>query len=165
MVAVHGVGAETFRHVLGHLPTGACVITTVDARGEPLGLTCNSFTSVSLSPPLVSFCPAKASTTWPRMRPSGRFGVNVLAADQDAVCRLFALRGAKRFDSIDWRPSATGNPLLDGALAWMDCEIVAEHDAGDHTIVVGAVQALDRSREHGPLIVFRGGYGRLMTDD
>lgn len=157
--------AQRFRHVLGHLPTGACVITTIDATGVPLGLSCNSFTSVSLRPPLVSFCPAKASTTWPLMRPSGRFAVNVLAEDQHDLCRRFALRGINRFADIGWAPSRYGNPLLEGALAWLDCEITDEHDAGDHTIVVGAVLDLESPGRNGPLVFFRGRYDGIRGSD
>ena len=155
------IDAQRFRHVLGHLPTGACVITTVDQGGAPIGLSCNSFTSVSLAPPLVSFCPARSSTTWPLMRPSGRFAVNVLAEGQEELCRRFALRGADRFAEVEWAPSVRGNPLLAGALAWLDCEIYAEHEAGDHTIVVASVLDLETRSADGPLIFFRGAYGGL----
>lgn len=156
------IDAQRFRHVLGHLPTGACVITTTGALGVPLGLSCNSFTSVSLSPQLVSFCPAKSSTTWPIMRPSGRFAVNVLAEGQQELCRRFSRRGIDRFADIEWKPSALGNPLVRGALAWLDCEAAEEHDAGDHTIVVGSVLDLESPGTAGPLIFFRGHYGGIQ---
>lgn len=164
MVTMSSVEAQLFRHVLGHLPTGACVVTTIGPSGHPLGLACNSFTSVSLSPPLVSFCPAKSSTTWPLMRPSGGFAVNVLSECQYDMCRQFSRRGVDRFAGVEWHESSRGNPLLDGALAWLDCEMVDEHDAGDHTIVVAAVHALDSPGTAGPLVVFRGRYGRLLID-
>ncbi len=163
MRSVSGVEAQLFRHVLGHLPTGACVVTTMGPSGRPLGLSCNSFTSVSLSPPLVSFCPAKASTTWPLMRPSGGFAVNVLSERQHETCRQFSRRGVDRFAGVDWRESSRGNPF-EGALAWLECELVDEHDAGDHTIVVAAVHALDSPGTAGPLVVFRGRYGWLLID-
>ena len=153
--------AQRFRHVLGHLPTGACIITTTDAAGHPLGLSCNSFTSVSLRPPLVSFCPAKSSTTWPRMRRGARFAVNVLAEDQHDLCRRFSLRGIDRFADVIWTPSRYGNPLIKGALAWIDCDSIEEHDAGDHTIVVAAVLDLESAEMTRPLIFFRGGYDGL----
>lgn len=153
--------AQRFRHVLGHLPTGASIITTTDAAGLPLGLSCNSFTSVSLRPPLVSFCPAKSSTTWPRMRRSARFAVNVLAEDQHDLCRRFSLQGIDRFTDVGWAPSRYGNPLIEGALAWIDCETIDEHDAGDHTIVVAAVLDLESPGTTGPLIFFRGRYDRI----
>jgi len=156
---------QVFRQILGHLPTGACVVSSADANGRPLGLTCNSFTSVSLTPPLVSFCPAKASTTWPLMRPTGQFAVNVLAEHQADLCRRFARRGLDRFHGVDWHVSPLGNPLLDGALAWLDCELVDEHDAGDHTIVVAGVRELASPGGRGPLIFFGGRYGRFLLDE
>lgn len=158
MTAPH-IEPQLFRHVLGHLPTGACVVTTCGAAGEPLGLACNSLTSVSLAPPLVAFCPAKSSTSWPMMRPVGRFAVNVLAEGHDALCQRFARRGIDRFDGVRWTRSRLGSPLLDGALAWLDCELADEHDAGDHTIVVASVRELDSPGSTGPLVVFRGHFG------
>lgn len=158
MTAPH-IEPQQFRHVLGHLPTGACVVTTCAPTGEPLGLACNSFTSVSLSPPLVSFCPAKSSTSWPAMRPVGRFAVNVLAEGHDALCQQFARRGIDRFHDVEWHPSRLSNPLIAGVLAWLDCELYDEHDAGDHTIVVAAVRELDSPGSTRPLVVFRGRYG------
>lgn len=157
------IDPQLFRQVLGHLPTGACVVTTtVDDR--PLGLSCNSFTSVSLSPPLVLFCPGRTSTTWPVMRPTGRFAVNVLGAGHAGVCRRFAEKDIDRFAGIAWRPSALGNPVLEDATAWLDCETTAEHDAGDHTIVVGQVHALEGRDAEGPLVFFRGRYGSFRSD-
>lgn len=85
--------------------------------------------------------------------------MNVLTEDQGELCRRFATRGMERFADVDWRASALGNPLLDGALAWLDCELWAEHDAGDHTIVLGSVRELDSPGTAGPLVVFRGNYG------
>lgn len=164
MATTSHIEARIFRDVLGHLPTGACVVTSRDALGKPVGLSCNSFTSVSLAPPLVSFCPAKSSTTWPLMRPSRHFAVNVLAEGQAALCLKFARRGIDRFADVDWRASRRGNPLLNGALAWLECELVDEHDAGDHTIVVAAVHELQSAGGSGPLIFFRGRYGRLQLD-
>jgi len=152
------IDPQLFRHVLGHLPTGACVVTTTSDE-RPLGLSCNSFTSVSLAPPLVAFCPAKSSTTWPLMRTSGRFAVNVLGEGGVSVCRRFAARGVDRFADVAWRPSRLGSPVLDDALAWLDCEMTDEHDAGDHTIVVGRVYELASPGATGPLVFFRGRYG------
>jgi 3-hydroxy-9,10-secoandrosta-1,3,5(10)-triene-9,17-dione monooxygenase reductase component len=164
MATTAHVEARTFRDVLGHLPTGACVVTSRDALGKPVGLSCNSFTSVSLAPPLVSFCPSKSSTTWPLMRPSGHFAVNVLAEGQTALCLQFARHGIDRFADVDWRDSGRGNPLLKGVLAWLECEMLDEHDAGDHTIVVAAVHELEGTTGTGPLIFFRGRYARLRLD-
>lgn len=155
------IDPQRFRQVLGQLPTGASVVTAIDAAGNPLGLCCNSFTSVSLSPPLVAFCPARSSTTWPAMRPSGRFAVNVLAEGQDELGRRFAQRGIDRFAGVAWHISPTGNPLIEGVLAWLDCELIDEHQAGDHTIVVAHVHELAAPGGSRPLIFFRGRFGRL----
>ena len=154
-----GPGEAKFRQVLGHFATGVTVVTSVDGDG-PIGLAVNSFTSVSLDPPLVAICVNRASTTWPRIRTVGHFTVNILGADQEAVSRTFAST-ADRFLGIGWRPSPSGGPVLDGALAWIDAAIDAEHDAGDHILVVGRVSALDVAREAAPLVFYRGGYGRF----
>jgi 3-hydroxy-9,10-secoandrosta-1,3,5(10)-triene-9,17-dione monooxygenase reductase component len=149
-----------FRTVLGHFCTGVTIITSVDG-GEPVGMTCQSFTSLSLDPPLVAFCPAKSSSTWPRIEPSGAFCVNILSDDQEELCRVFAVRGADKFRGIGWRPADTGSPILQDGLAWIDCRILVVHDAGDHLIVVGRVVELKASRTAKPLLFYRGGYGRF----
>ena len=156
------VDAARYRSVLGHFATGVTVITAVDPDGgEPVGLAANSFTSVSLDPPLVAFCAAYASTTWPRIERAGRFCVNILGEDQEELCRVMATKGADKFHGIGWSPSVNESPVLDGALAWIDCTIDAEHDAGDHVIVVGRVHDLGLEEEGKPLLFFRGGYGRF----
>lgn len=148
---------DRFRHVLGHLPTGVTVITA-DGADEPVGMAANSVTSVSLTPPKILVCPAKSSTTWPHIRQAGRFVVNVLAAHHEALCRQFALRDAERFADTAVHERSTG-PGLDDAVAWIECEIDAEHDAGDHTIVVADVLAVDAAASVEPLVFFRGSYG------
>ncbi|MFN8034336.1 MAG: flavin reductase family protein [Acidimicrobiia bacterium] len=151
---------SAFRTVLGHFATGVTVITAVD-DGEPVGLAANAFTSVSLDPPLVLFCAAKSSSTWPRVRSAGKFAVNILAEDQEDVCRLFAQKGADRFGQSGYRISANGSPLLHDVLAYVDCEIETVHDGGDHLIVVGRVQELGVTSKDAPLLFYRGGYGRI----
>ncbi|MHB8670519.1 MAG: flavin reductase family protein [Acidimicrobiales bacterium] len=154
------IDSARYRQVLGHFATGVVVITSHDDEG-PAGLAVNSFTSVSLAPPLVAFCAAATSTTWPRIQSTGRYCVNVLAEHQEDLCRLFATRGADKFEGIGWTRSGLGSPVLAGALAWIDCVIDAEHKAGDHLIVVGGVRELGLSEDAGPLLFYRGGYGRL----
>ena len=149
----------TFRTVLGHFATGVTAITAVDGE-EPVGMACNSFTSVSLEPPLVLFCAAKSSTTWPRIQAAGKWAANILDEDGEEVCRLFAQKGADRFARIAYAPGRTGSPILEDALAFADCETIAEHDAGDHVIVVGRVIELGYQHEGKPLLFYRGGYGR-----
>src|SRR2546427_4327794 len=129
----------SFRTVLGHFATGVTIITAMNGD-EPVGVSANSFTSVSLDPPLVLFCAAKDSSTWPKIEVTGKFTVNILNEHQEDVCRVFATRGADRFNRIGWRPSVAGNPILHDSLAFIDCTIEAQHDAGDHIIVVGRVQ-------------------------
>jgi 3-hydroxy-9,10-secoandrosta-1,3,5(10)-triene-9,17-dione monooxygenase reductase component len=154
------IDGDTFRQVLGHFATGVTVITAAGADG-PVGLAVNSFTSVSLEPPLVAFCAALSSSTWPSIQQAGHFCVNIIAEDQEDVCRLFATKGADRFTTIGWRESTrSGAPILEQVLAWIDCEIDAEHAAGDHIIVVGRVQEVGVERDGKPLVFFRGGYGR-----
>jgi 3-hydroxy-9,10-secoandrosta-1,3,5(10)-triene-9,17-dione monooxygenase reductase component len=151
-----------FRSVLGHFCTGIAIITAVDG-GEPVGLTCQSFASISLDPPLVAFAPSKTSTSWPRVQRTGVFCANVLAEQQEDLCRVFATAGADKFRSVGWRPAASGSPILEDALAWVDCRIVTEHDAGDHSIVLGRVMDLEAMTEGKPLLFYRGGYGHFES--
>ncbi len=149
----------TYRTVLGHFATGVALITAIDGE-EPVGMACNSFTSVSLEPPLVLFCAAKSSSTWPRIQHAGKWAANFLAEDGEETCRLFAQKGADRFAHVAYTIGRSGSPVLDHALAFVDCETVAEHDAGDHIIVVGQVLELGYASEGKPLLFYRGGYGR-----
>ena len=150
------------RTVLGHFATGVAIITALDGD-EPVGMACNSFTSVSLEPPLVLFCAAKSSTTWPRIQAAGKWAANVLDDDGEEICRLFAQKGADRFSHIASTPGRTGAPIVEDALAFVDCEPVDEHDAGDHVIVVGRVVELGYRHEGKPLLFYRGGYGRFES--
>ena len=148
--------------MLGHFVTGVTVITA-STDGGPVGLAVNSFTSVSLDPPLVAFCAAHSSSTWPHIQGAGHFCVNIVAEDQEEVCRLFATKDADRFTTIKWRTAThSGAPILEDVLAWIDCTIDAEHEAGDHVIVVGRVQELGVERDGKPLVFYKGGYGRYQ---
>lgn len=152
----------SFRTVLGHFATGVTIITAWDEEGgEPIGMAANAFSSVSLDPPLVLFCAAVSSTTWPRIRTAGAFTVNVLTEHQEDVCRVFATRGADRFSRVGWRPASSGAPILEDALAFVDCRIQDVHPGGDHDIVVGRVVELGVQHEAKPLLFYRGGYGRF----
>jgi len=148
---------RAFRNTLGQFCTGV-VIAAGNCDGELKGFAAQSFTSLSLEPPLVAVCPAKTSTSWPKIRTTGAFCINVLAADQKPVCDAFAKPGEAA--AIGWRRGVTGAPVLDGVIAYIDCELEAEHDAGDHTIAVGRVrdiQVVDAGKA--PLLFFRGMYG------
>jgi flavin reductase (DIM6/NTAB) family NADH-FMN oxidoreductase RutF len=160
---VTAIDAARFRKVLGHFPTGVAVITGVDADGQPAGMAIGSFSSVSLDPPLVAFMPDKASSSWPRFRDSGHFCVNILGSDQESVCRTFAVSGGDKFAELAWHPAGSGSPILDGVLAWIDCDIEVVHEAGDHFIVIGAVRELEVGTTAMPLVFFQGGYGRFSS--
>jgi len=150
---------QRFRQVLGQWPSGVVVITSM-VRGEPVGMAMNSFTSVSLDPPLVGFLPAKSSSTWPLLRESNRFCINVLASHHEEVSRLFSRKGIDRFASINWTPRESG-PGIEDAVAWIECELHSEVDAGDHTFVQGRVLHVDARDEAEPLIFHRGQYTAL----
>lgn len=152
-----------FRDVLGQFPTGVAVITALDAEGRPLGMAVGTFSSISLDPPLVGFMPARTSSTYPKIEATGRFCVSILGADQEDVCRAMATRGADKFDGIPWFPAPSGAPVIDGALAWIDCTLAHRHEAGDHHIVLGEVDQLSELRPGPPLVFFRGGYGGFTT--
>lgn len=151
-----------FRQVLGHFASGITVITAVAPGGDPVGFTCQSFSSLSLDPPLVLFCPGKESSSWPKIREAGHFAVNILAESQEALCRTFATKGTDKFQGAGWTGApVTGAPILQDVLAWIDCTVETEHDGGDHLIVVGRVHGLEIVNEGRPLLFYRGGYGRF----
>jgi len=154
------VGARRFRQVLGHFCSGVTVVAALDDEG-PVGFACQSFHALSLDPPLISFSVARTSTTWPKIRWAGRFCVNVLAADQERVCRRFAVSGGNKFRNVSWSLTTGGSPVLAGVLAWIDCELEDEYAGGDHTIVVGRVRDLAADGGAEPLLFYRGGFSRL----
>jgi flavin reductase (DIM6/NTAB) family NADH-FMN oxidoreductase RutF len=156
------ISDRNFRDVLGHFCTGVTVITSTD-DDQAVGFACQSFQSVSLDPPMVSFAPAHTSATWPRIRRSGRFVANVLAENQGDVCARFAKTGADKFADMAWRPSPSGSPILDGVTAWLDCVIVDEIQAGDHAIVLGRVLTMSADSDCRPLLFYRGGLTSLTS--
>ena len=153
------VSPDAMRDVLGHFATGVVVVTAQQADGTLLGFTCQSFASLSLDPPLVSLAPARTSSTWPRIRAVGTFCVNVLAAEHEEVSVAFARSGVDKFAGVAWTPAPSGAPVLDGVSAWVDCELWAEYDGGDHTIAVGRVLDLSADPARPPLLYYRGRYG------
>jgi 3-hydroxy-9,10-secoandrosta-1,3,5(10)-triene-9,17-dione monooxygenase reductase component len=152
------VDPRLMRDVLGHFASGVTVVTAIAPDG-PIGFTCQSFSSLSLDPPLVAFAPSRASTTWPRLRAAGRFCVNVLAEEQSDLSQAFARSGTDKYAGVSWAPSPHGSPMLDGVVAWIDSELWAEYDGGDHTIVVARVLDLGADPGRSPLVFHRGGYG------
>jgi 3-hydroxy-9,10-secoandrosta-1,3,5(10)-triene-9,17-dione monooxygenase reductase component len=152
---------QELRRVLGHFPTGVCVVAAFDAE-TPVGMAVNSMTSVSLDPPLVLICPAGASMTWPAVRAASGLCISVMASHHEQVSRAFSARGSDRFERVGWHARA-GGPALDEAVAWLDCRLWAEHPGGDHTIAVCEVIAAESSgRAMAPLVFFRGRYGSFI---
>ncbi|MEE1761758.1 flavin reductase family protein [Streptomyces sp. SP18BB07] len=186
------VDQAEFRRVLGNFATGVTVITAPGVQraaealpesgtpAEPVapaesgipavpppaaGFACQSFSALSLDPPLVVFMVGRTSTTWPRIARAGVFCVNVLGAEQGELCRRFAVSGADKFAGVAHTPApATGSPRLTGAPAWIDCTIHAVHPGGDHLIVVGRVEALGTDTEATPLLFHRGRFGAFTLD-
>ena len=156
-----GSDARTLRDALGCFATGITIVTTRDALGTPVGLTANSFTSVSLDPPLLLVCIANTAGSAPALRSAEHFGVNVLQIGQQPASNRFAGRGEDRFAATPWTPGETGVPLLDGALGSFECRRHAVHDGGDHFILVGEVVRAQFEPRRDPLLYFRGKYRRL----
>ncbi|OAA25778.1 conserved protein of DIM6/NTAB family [Frankia sp. EI5c] len=154
--------AADFRAVLGHFCSGIVIVTAMDGS-EPVGMTCQSFSSASLEPPLVMFLPARSSTSYPRIRAAGSFCVNVLDNAQEPISQQFARSGTDKWRGIAWRPGENGAPVLDGALAWMECSLHREYDAGDHVITLGLVERLGAAAAGEPLLYFRGAYGQFSA--
>jgi flavin reductase (DIM6/NTAB) family NADH-FMN oxidoreductase RutF len=155
----HKIDPATFRQVLGSYPTGVVAITATGADGAAIGMVIGSFTSVSLDPPLVGFLPDKNSSSWPQIEAAGHFCVNVLARDQQHVCRQLSAKGPDKFAGLDVALSNHGHPVIAGAIAQIDCDIHAVIDAGDHWFVLGKVLSLKVSREDDPMLFYRGKYG------
>jgi flavin reductase (DIM6/NTAB) family NADH-FMN oxidoreductase RutF len=156
-----GFDSRTFRHVLGHFATGVAVITAAGPDG-PAAMLVSSFTSVSLEPPLVAFLPDKSSTSWPLIRAAGSFCVNILSAGQQDLCAQFARKGGDKFDGVSWHPAPSGAPVIDGVMAWIDCELTQTFESGDHYIAIGRVLQLEAA-DFGtsPLVFFQGGFQPL----
>jgi flavin reductase (DIM6/NTAB) family NADH-FMN oxidoreductase RutF len=155
------IGPALFRENLGHYPTGVAVITAVADDGEPVAMVVGTFSSVSADPPLIGFLPMKSSRSFARLRTATAFCVNVLASDQEPLCRQIATGGDQKFDGVAWRPGALGSPVLEGAVSWLECTFEEVREAGDHFIVLGRVQDLAVERSTLPLLFFQGGYGRF----
>ena len=148
------------RRVMGHFATGVTVITSIRSSGEIHGLTANAFTSVSLIPPLLLVCIDKKAESYPCFDESKIFTVNVLASDQEALSRRFAVTGGDKFEGVSYKVGANGAPILDGALAFLECKVTQKIDGGDHTIYVGEIEQAE-TKEGKPLLFFRGGYREL----
>jgi 3-hydroxy-9,10-secoandrosta-1,3,5(10)-triene-9,17-dione monooxygenase reductase component len=150
--------AATLRRVLGHFCSGVTVITAVLDR-EPVGFTCQSFASLSLDPPMVTFAPSRSSASWLKVRQAGTFCVNILSDAHEGLSNAFARSGTDKFAGVPWRPSRYGAPILGGVVGFIDCRIWAEYDGGDHVIVAASVLDLAADSTRRPLVFYRGRYG------
>lgn len=154
------IDPATFRSVLGRFATGVTVVTTRDAEGRDHGMTVSAFGSVSLDPPLVLCCIEHGAAMRSVVENASMFAVSILSASQEALSRRFSERENERFDGIGYERGQSGAALLTGALAWLECRIVARHEAGDHTIIIGEVENAEAHRG-APLLYYRGGYNQL----
>jgi len=159
------VQPDVFRRVMGHFVTGVTVVTALD-DGRPAGITVNSLSSVSLEPPLVVIALDRRRVMTPILRVSGRYGVNILSEDQQALSDCFAGSavepGREAFCGASWHPGVTGVPLLDGAIATLECTVVKTFSAGDHDLFIGRVEALaTETHDPMPLLYYRRHYRRI----
>lgn len=153
-----------FRTTLGRFASGVVVVTGLDSEGTPVGMTCQSFTSLSLHPPLVCFSPSRSSTTFPRLRQRGRICINVLAEDQDWLSDQFAMSGTDKWAGVEWVAGSNGAPQIADSVMWCDGTITEAYEAGDHYLAIVAVEALALPEDStGPLIFHRGAYRRLNS--
>lgn len=154
-----------FRSILGRYPTGVVVVTGIDGDGAPQGMVVGTFTSVSLAPPLVAFMPSVSSSSWAKLQDVSELCINVLAADQEDLCRVFASKSVvDKWEGVSWQLSPNGAPILNGCIAWIACSVEEAMLRGDHYIVLGRVTHLEAMRSVSPLTFVRGGYGRFTTD-
>jgi flavin reductase (DIM6/NTAB) family NADH-FMN oxidoreductase RutF len=156
-----GLDQARLREVLGHFATGVTIVTA-NEEGIPVGFSCQSFSALSLDPPMVILAPAKSSTSWPRIAEAGAFCVNILSEDQEALCRSFAISGGDKFEGVEWSPGVTGSPIIAGSLAVIECTLGAIYEGGDHELVTGHVVALDVGSGT-PLLFYRSGFGSFVA--
>ncbi|HVV36265.1 MAG TPA: flavin reductase family protein [Acidimicrobiales bacterium] len=164
---MNSIDTGRFKTVMGHFATGVTIVTALEGE-TPVGFTAQSFVSLSIDPPLVAVCPARSSTSWPRIAAADGLCINILGADQEPVCRAMATPGADKFSGVGWSAAPrTGAPLIDGSLAWVEGRIEATHPAGDHEIVVVRVEdmgeATSEGHPHGPLLFYRAGFGSFTS--
>lgn len=156
------IDPKLFTRVLGSFASGVAIVTAFD-DDDPVGLTAQSFMSLSIDPPLVMFCPQRTSTSWPRIERARHFAANILAEGQESLGTQFARSGTDKFAGVSWAAGPSGAPLLDGVLAHIDCRIEAVHEGGDHLIVVGRVLHLAADTRQKPLVFFRSSFESLAA--
>lgn len=150
-----------FRDVMGHYPTGVALVTAIGSDGQPIGMVVGSFTSVSMDPPLVAYLPMINSYTFGLIREAEYFAINVLSAEQEGLCRRFASRIEDKWSGVDWTTTPNGAPVLEGAVAWIECTTDSITEAGDHYLVMGRIENMDVVNPVAPLLFFQGGYGKF----
>jgi flavin reductase (DIM6/NTAB) family NADH-FMN oxidoreductase RutF len=158
------IDPRAFRDAMGCFASAVTVVSTRTDQGQAVGMTVNSFNSVSLDPPLILFCLGREATNHDHLLAAGRFAVSILRRDQDKISNGFAADGANFFRTLEPEISGMGNPLVPGALAVFDCETEAVHDGGDHVIVIGRVNELRHDPHGDPLLYYRGRYGAVSPD-
>ena len=156
------IDPRELRNVMGHFATGVTIITTKDVSGKPFGLTANAFSSLSLDPPLVLICVDKKVDCYACFEQSKIFVVNVLSEGQDQLSTRFATKGIEKFEGVAVRQGNLGVPLLEGAVAHIECTLTSAYEGGDHTIYVGEIQSVAASGDR-PLLFFKGKYSRLLA--
>jgi flavin reductase (DIM6/NTAB) family NADH-FMN oxidoreductase RutF len=154
------VDQHALRRVAGSFCSGVTVVAAC-GPGGPIGMTCQSFFSLSLDPPLIAFSPSKTSTTYPAIRTAGRFAVNILSAGQQWLAVQFACPGPDKWRGVHWSVGLGGSPVIRAALAVIECRIEAEHDAGDHHLVVGRVLRMQHDERRSPLVFYRSRFAGL----
>lgn len=154
------VSKEEFRSAMGRFVSGVTVVTTLDRDNRPAGLTVSAFSSLSLEPPLILACIEQRASLHDYLSEGTHFAVNILAEDQEQLSRRFSSKDEDRFNGTGYKEGATGSPVLEGALAYIECRVLQTYPGGDHTIVVGEVEAVSVA-DHRPLAYYRGGYAQL----
>jgi flavin reductase (DIM6/NTAB) family NADH-FMN oxidoreductase RutF len=154
------IDSKAFRNILGSFATGVTVVTTKDSAGKPVGMTANSFSSLSLDPPLVLWSIAKSASLYTEFTAAESFAIQILAKGQQHLSNQFSRKGIERFDGISYETNNRGVPLLNDCLARFDCELFSQADGGDHTIIVGYVAAMEELQLD-PLIFHKGAYRTL----
>ena len=157
------ISPDDFRAALSHFASGVTVVTTCDSEQHPTGLTASAFCSVSLDPPLILICVDHKSQSYPHLRESGRFAINILSQEHEQMSRRFASTRLDKFDGVPFTMGTLDVPLIDAALAYLECRTVSAHGEGDHTIFVGRVEAVGVG-EGEPLLYYRGKYHRLRGE-
>ena len=154
------ISEDEFRNVLGRFASGVTVVTAVAADGKDQGMTVSSFASVSLVPPLVLICIERTASAHEALTTTDEFVVNILSADQEQVARRFAIEGIDRFEGVAYGRARSGIPVLENVIGVIECRRTTLYSGGDHTIIVGEVEAA-RAENGKPLLYYRGGYSQL----